>query len=111
MAGINNLGNNLKLQQLQLNSTAKVDTQNNKGKEVGDAQTSAVWIFNGNTNGPVVNRGYNPVHGDVVIMIKNNTVEYFRATINAQGETEFIKITADDVQISDYEKDRGDIRR
>ena len=36
MAGINNLGNNLKLQRTQqLKATAQVNTQNNKGKITG----------------------------------------------------------------------------
>ena len=111
MAGINpNLGKNLKLQQLQLNSTAKVDTKKAKGEEVGDAKPAAVWIFNFNDSGPICNKGIDAKPGDVVITIEGDKVYYERITIDAKGNRALVPISADDVQDRDYETDRGDIR-
>ena len=111
MAGINpNLGNNLKLQNLQLSKTVNVDTQNNKGKEVDDAKPAAVFIRNLTGSGPAYNKDVDLVLGDVLITIEGDKVYYERCVMDARGEWCFIPISADDVQDRDYETDRGDIR-
>ena len=100
MAGINNLGNNLKLQNLQLSKTAEVDTQKSEGKEVGDAKPSAVWLVG--CNNPL-GRDV-PKENDVFIVNNDGKLVYFRLI-----EGEYVKISHKDVKDSDYEENRGDI--
>ena len=111
MAGINpNLGNNLKLQNLQLSKTVNVDTQNNKGKKVGDAKPAAVWISNWNKPGIGSSKGRDLKLGDVVIILAGDNVSYYRVTLDEQGERIYLPISAADVQDRDFETDRGDLR-
>ena len=111
MAGINpNLGN-LKLQNLQLSKTAEVNTQEAKGKEVGGAKPSAVFV--NADSAPILQGDYDGCRlGDVWIYLDpHGNALYSRLTLNAQGERVWIEIDATDVQERDYEKDRGNIRR
>ena len=94
-----------------LTSSAKVgQAGEDENKQAPKAGKSAVWIVNSNI-GPEVNKGFEPKLGDVIITIERDKVYYHRKTIDAQGEYVWMDITADDIQDSDYETDRGDIRR
>ena len=110
MAGINpNLGNNLKLQNLQLSKTVNVGTPKDENTEIEDSRKVAVWVScNGNWN----NDFFNKVKlGDVNIAIDGNGVKYYRlVVINEQGDEDWVEIQADQVKPSDYEKDCGDLR-
>ena len=106
MAGINpNLGN-LKLQNLQLSKTAEVDTQEEKGKEVGEAKPAAVWLANGHTNG---SGRKNTKVGDVFVTIQGDKITYERLVLDEKGERRLMPINANDVHETDFEEDRGDI--
>ena len=108
MAGINpNLGNNLKLQNLQLSKTAKVDTQNNKGKEVGDAKPAAVWLRDGNApSSEAIVTIQNPdiMPGDVIFYDDGPR----RICVNYDGTLYLAKT---EVSKRDFEANRGDVRR
>ena len=100
MAGINNLGKNLNVQKTQqLKATAKVDTQNNKNKEVGDAKPAAVWLDFKKAN-----------EGDVVLAVDNGRVVAWRCVSDNESGTGFQKIKIEDINSNDFERDRGDIR-
>ncbi len=108
MAGINpNLGNNFKLQNLQLNSTVKVDTQKAEDKDVGDAKPAAVWL-------PCQSSDFIQGKADVRlgdVQYNSRSNEWRRLTLNEKGEQVWILIQQNDVSMDDFEADRGDLRR
>ena len=97
MAEINSNLGNFKLPNLQLSKTAEVGTQKAAGKEVGEAQTSAVLIKG-------VHDGKTKVN-DVRIDLSNGKVE--RLMPNNKGELDWQQITFEDISDNDYINERG----
>ena len=106
MAGINpNLGN-LKLTNLQLNPTAKVDTKAPE-QEVGDAKPAAVW--NNSTSKNKVNQWKD---GDVVVKTGFLGIRtYYRVSIDKDGVQSIEQIKRRDLEESDFENNRGNYNK
>ena len=92
-----NLGNFNVKQAPQLSKAAEVGTQKAEGKEVGEAQTSAVLIKGLHDGKTKVN--------DVRIDLSNGKVE--RLMNNTKGELEWQTITFEDITDNDYSNERG----
>lgn len=106
MAGINpNLGKNLKLQNLQLNSAAMVDVNKTDKQQENIAKPSAVWYLKDRLQRD------DPKYklGDVVLSFSNLSVYAYRRVMKPDGSLDWIRIDLGDIMPEDYEANRGDL--
>lgn len=107
MAGINpNLGKNLKLQNVQLNSAAMVDVNKTDKQQENIAKPSAVWYVN--KDGHIKD---NPKYklGDVLLSFSTGYVYAYRRMMKPDGSLGWQEIDIGDVMLEDYEANRGDL--